>query len=575
MARRTLRSQTWFRGADYYNFARRTYMRSEGLSSDALDGKPIIGICNSWSELNNCNMGLRDVAEWVKRGVIAAGGVPLEFPTISLGETFMRPTTMLFRNLMAMDVEESIRANPLDGVVLLCGCDKTTPAQLMGAASANIPAIMVPGGPMFAGNWRGKRIASGTDGRKLFDLYRGGKLSEEELDEIEGCVSRTVGHCTVMGTASTMTNVAEAMGMTLPGCAAIPAPDARRKAIAELSGRRIVEMVEEDLRPSRIMTREAFENAVTTVMALGGSTNAVVHLVAMAGRLGVSLTLDDFDRISRTTPHLANIKPSGEYLMEDFFHSGGLPALLRNILPLLHRDCLTVNGKTLGANVENAQSWNEDVIRPVERALSVEGGLAILRGNLCPDGAVIKQSAASPELLQHRGKAYVFENHAEMEAQVDQDYLPIDRNTVLVMKNGGPKGAPGFPEWGWIPMPRMLLRQGVNDVVRISDARMSGTSFGTVVLHVAPESAVGGPLHLVETGDEIALDVPARTLHLNISEIEWERRAKRFRPARPHYLRGYGRLFLEHVTQADKGCDFDFLAMDYGAKWREPDEPGS
>jgi L-arabonate dehydrase len=371
MARRTLRSQTWFRGADYYNFARRTYMRSEGLSSDALDGKPIIGICNSWSELNNCNMGLRDVAEWVKRGVIAAGGVPLEFPTISLGETFMRPTTMLFRNLMAMDVEESIRANPLDGVVLLCGCDKTTPAQLMGAASANIPAIMVPGGPMFAGNWRGKRIASGTDGRKLFDLYRGGKLSEEELDEIEGCVSRTVGHCTVMGTASTMTNVAEAMGMTLPGCAAIPAPDARRKAIAELSGRRIVEMVEEDLRPSRIMTREAFENAVTTVMALGGSTNAVVHLVAMAGRLGVSLTLDDFDRISRTTPHLANIKPSGEYLMEDFFHSGGLPALLRNILPLLHRDCLTVNGKTLGANVENAQSWNEDVIRPVERALSV------------------------------------------------------------------------------------------------------------------------------------------------------------------------------------------------------------
>jgi dihydroxy-acid dehydratase len=569
MSRRFLRSQTWFRGADYYNFARRTYMRSEGLNPDAIDGsKPIIGICNSWSELNNCNLGLRDVAEAVKRGVWAAGGVPMEFPTISLGETFMRPTTMLFRNLMAMDVEESIRANPIDGVVLLCGCDKTTPAQLMGAASADIPAIMVPGGPMFAGNWRGKRIASGTDGRKLFDLYRGGKLTEEELNEIEGCVSRTIGHCTVMGTASTMTNIAEAMGMTLPGCASIPAPDARRKAIAELSGRRIVEMVNEDLRPSRIMTRQAFENGITTLMALGGSTNAVVHLIAMAGRLGVPLTLDDFDRISRTTPYIANIKPSGEYVMEDFFHAGGLPALLRQILPNLHRDCITVNGKTVRENVEKAESWNEEVIRPVERALSNEGGIAVLRGNLCPNGAVIKQSAASPDLLQHCGKAYVFENHDDMEAQVDQDYLPIDRNSILVMKNGGPKGAPGFPEWGWIPMPRMLLRQGINDVVRISDARMSGTSFGTVVLHVAPESAVGGPLSLVQTGDEIELDVPARSLKLNISKEQWEHRAKAFQAPTPHYQRGYGRLFLEHVTQADKGCDFDFLAMDYAEPWR-------
>jgi L-arabonate dehydrase len=564
MARRFLRSQTWFRGADYYNFARRTYVRSEGMNADVFQGKPIIGICNSWSELNNCNLGLRDVAEAVKRGVWAAGGVPFEFPTISLGETFMRPTTMLFRNLMAMDVEESIRANPLDGVVLLCGCDKTTPAQLMGAASADIPAIMVPGGPMFAGNWRGQRIASGTDGRKLFDLYRSGKLTDEELNEIEGCVSRTVGHCTVMGTASTMTNLAEAMGMTLPGCAAIPAPDARRKAIAELSGRRIVEMVNEDLRPSRILTRQALENAVITLMALGGSTNAVVHLIAIAGRLGVPLTLDDFDRLSRTTPCIANIKPSGEYVMEDFFHSGGLPALLRNILPLLHRDCLTVNGKHLGDNVDNAETWNDDVIRPVEKALSNEGGIAILRGNLCPDGAVIKQSAASPELLKHRGKAYVFENHEDMEAQVDQDWLPIDRNSILVMKNGGPKGAPGFPEWGWIPMPRMLLREGINDVVRISDARMSGTSFGTVVLHVAPESAVGGPLSLVETGDEIELDVPQRTLRLNISAEEWDRRSQMFVTPKPHYTRGYGRLFLEHVTQADKGCDFDFLEHDFG-----------
>jgi L-arabonate dehydrase len=573
MARRFLRSQTWFRGADYYNFARRTYIRAEGFNADVFQGKPVIGICNSWSELNNCNLGLREVAEAVKRGVWAAGGFPLEFPTISLGETFMRPTTMLFRNLMAMDVEESIRANPLDGVVLLCGCDKTTPAQLMGAASADIPAIVVPGGPMFAGNWRGKRIASGTDGRKLFDLYRAGRLTDEELNEIEGCVSRTVGHCTVMGTASTMTNLAEALGMTLPGCAAIPAPDARRKAIAELSGRRIVEMVDQDVRPSRILTRAAFENAVTTLMALGGSTNAVVHLIAIAGRLGVPLTLDDFDRLSRTTPCIANIKPSGEYLMEDFFHSGGLPALLRNILPLLHRECLTVNGKSLGENIDNAQTWNEEVIRPVDRALSDEGGLAILRGNICPDGAVIKQSAASPDLLQHRGRAYVFENHEDMESQVDQDYLPIDRNSILVMKNGGPKGAPGFPEWGWIPMPRMLLRQGINDVVRISDSRMSGTSFGTVVLHVAPESAIGGPLSLVETGDEIELDVPARKLTLNISAAEWQRRAAQFVPPPPHYKRGYGRMFLEHVTQADQGCDFDFLAGDFDANSRERDWP--
>jgi L-arabonate dehydrase len=404
---RELRSRKWFRGPEYYNFARRTYIRSEGFNSDVFENKPVIGICNSWSELNSCNLGLRDVAEAVKRGVWAAGGFPLEFPTISLGETFMRPTTMLFRNLMAMDVEESIRANPLDGVVLLCGCDKTTPAQLMGAASADIPAIMVPGGPMFAGNWRGRQIASGTDGRKLFDMYRAGTLTDEELNEIEGCVSRTIGHCTVMGTASTMTNLAEAMGMTLPGCASIPAPDARRKAIAELSGRRIVEMVRENLTPSRIMTREAFENAITALMALGGSTNAVVHLVAIAGRLGIEINLDDFDRISRRTPVLANVKPSGEFVMEDFFNAGGLPALLKEVLPLLHSDALTVNGKSIAENTAGAASYNENVIRLSSRPLQPEGGIAILRGNLCPDGAVIKQSAASPQLLTHRGPAYV------------------------------------------------------------------------------------------------------------------------------------------------------------------------
>ena len=557
--RRELRSKTWFRGPEYYNFARRTYIRSEGFNADVFQDKPVIGICNSWSELNNCNLGLRDVAEAVKRGVWAAGGFPLEFPTISLGETFMRPTTMLFRNLMAMDVEESIRANPLDGVVLLCGCDKTTPAQLMGAASADIPAIVVPGGPMFAGNWRGKQIASGTDGRKLFDMYRAGRLSDEEMDEIEGCVSRTIGHCAVMGTASTMTNIAEAMGMTLPGCASIPAPDARRKAIAERSGRRIVEMVWEDMRPSQIMTRRALENAITALMALGGSTNAVVHLVAIAGRLGIDLPLADFDRISRTTPCLANVKPSGEFVMEDFFHAGGLPALLKQIEGRLHRDCITVNGRTVGDNIATAETYNENVIRPAAKALQPEGGIAILGGNLCPGGAVIKTSAASPELMRHRGRAFVFNHHDEMIPMLEDESLPVDRNTILVMKNGGPKGAPGFPEWGWIPMPKALLKQGVTDVVRVSDARMSGTSFGTVVLHVAPESAVGGPLSLVETGDEIELDVEARRLDLKIAPEEWDRRKARFQPAAPHYQRGYGKLFLDHVTQADRGCDFDFL----------------
>jgi L-arabonate dehydrase len=558
-SKRELRSREWFHGSLYYNLARRTYLRAGGYTHDVFEGKPVIGICNSWSELNPCNMHLRTVAEAVKRGVWAAGGVPLEFPTISLGETFILPTAMLLRNLMAMDVEEMIRGNPLDGVVLLCGCDKTTPAQLMGAASVDIPTIMVPGGPMFAGNWRGQRIASGTDGRKLFDMYRAGTIGDEELNEIEGCVSRTLGHCTVMGTASTMTNLAEAMGMTLPGCAAIPAVDSRKMQIAEYSGRRIVEMVHEDLRPSMIMTRESMLNAVITCMALGGSTNAVVHLLAIARRLGFSLTLDDFDRLSRTTPYLANIKPSGQFLMEDFFHSGSLPALMNEILPLLHRDCLTVTGKTIEANVKGAQNYNTEVIHKLDNPISPEGGLAILRGNLAPEGAVIKPTAASPHLLHHRGKAYVFENHQQLEEQMNLDYLPVDANSILVMKNGGPKGAPGFPEWGWLPMPKMLLKQGITDVVRVSDSRMSGTSFGTVVLHVAPESAIGGPLAIVQTGDEITLDVPNRRIDLNIPVDEIERRLMKFTPPPPHYERGYGKLFLDHVTQAHEGCDFDFL----------------
>jgi L-arabonate dehydrase len=559
MPNRKLRSQEWWSQPNYESFVRRAWLRAEGFTSEVFQNKPVIGICNSWSELNNCNAHLRTVAEAVKRGVWAAGGFPLEFPTISLGEVFMRPTTMLYRNLMAMDVEESIRANPIDGVVLLCGCDKTTPAQLMGCASADIPAIVVPGGPMLSGQWKDRQLGSGTDGRKLFDLFRTGRLSEEEWCEIEGGISRSAGHCTVMGTASTMTSLAEALGMTLPGCANVPAPDSRRLSMAELSGRRAVDMVWEDVRPSRIMTREAIENAITVDMAIGGSTNAVVHLLAIAGRLGIELELEDFDRISRRTPYIANVKPSGQYLMEDFYYAGGLPAVMREILPLLHAEALTVTGRTIRENVEKAECWRREVIRSMAEPLHREGGTVILYGNLAPDGAVVKQTAASPRLLQHQGRAYVFENYERMRAEIDRDDLPVDASTVLVMKNCGPKGAPGFPEWGHIPMPKALLERGVDDMVRISDARMSGTSFGTVVLHVAPESAIGGPLALVETGDEIELDVRGRRVELKVDAAELERRQARFEPPPPKYERGYGKLFLEHVTQANLGCDFDFL----------------
>lgn len=554
-----LRSYTWFNGKEYYNFSRRGNLRSMGFSREIFFGKPVIGICNSFSELNNCNSHLRSLADAVKRGVWEAGGFPLEFPVISLGEQFMKPTTMLFRNLMAMDVEESIRANPVDAVVLLCGCDKTTPAMLMGAASADIPAIVVTGGPTLSGNYKSTPFGTGTDGRKIFDLHRIGQIGPEELQEIEGCMVRSHGHCTVMGTASTMASIAEALGMTLPHNAAIPAVDSRRASLAERSGKRAVEMAIANLRPSQIMTKEAFENAVTVDMAIGGSTNAVVHLLAIAGRLGIDLKLEDFDRISRRTPFLVNVRPSGKHLMEDFFYAGGLPAVLRELLPLLHRDSLTVNGRTIAENVADAPNHNTDVIRPLADPLHPEGGTVVLRGNLCPDGAVFKQTAASPELCKHTGPAYVFENYQQMHDTIDSMDLPIDANTVLVMKNGGPKGAPGFPEWGHIPMPKVLLAKGVSDCVRISDARMSGTSFGTVVLHVSPESAIGGPLGIVETGDLITLDVEARQLTLHVDDAEIERRLAARPLPPPHYTRGYGKLFLDHVTQAHLGCDFDFL----------------
>jgi L-arabonate dehydrase len=554
-----LRSYQWFHGPEYENLARRAWLRAEGFGKETLADRPIIGICNSWSEINNCNVHLRDVAEAVKRGVWQAGGVPLEFPTISLGEMFMKPTTMLFRNLMAMDVEESIRANPIDGVVLLCGCDKTTPAQLMGAASADIPAIMVTGGPMLAGRWRDEQLGSGTDGRRLFQEYRAGKIGEEQWAEVEGCIARSHGHCTVMGTASTMAAMSEALGLQMTGGAAIPAVDARRYAFAEASGRRMVEMIWEDLRPSKILTRQAFENAVRTDMAIGGSTNAVVHLLAIARRVGVNLTLDDFDRLSRETPFITNIKPSGEKLMEDFYYGGGLPPVMKELLPLLHGDVLTVSGKTLAENLADVEPAARDLVRPLDDPLYPEGGTAILYGNLAPDGAVIKQTAASPHLWKHRGKAVVFENKADLLARIDDPDLPADENSVLVLKNAGPHGGPGFPEWGHLPIPKKLLAAGVRDMVRISDARMSGTSFGCDVLHISPEAAIGGPLAAVETGDEIELDIPGRKLTLHVEQAEIELRLAARPPHKPHYRRGYGKLFLDTVTQAHEGCDFRFL----------------
>jgi dihydroxy-acid dehydratase len=555
----TLRSRNWFGRRDLDGFSNRSWMKAQGFSEVMFDGRPVIGIANSWSELTNCNAHLRQVAEAVRRGVLSAGGFPLEFPTISLGEILMRPTTMLFRNLMAMDVEECIRAYPLDGVVLLSGCDKTTPAMLMGAASADVPALVVTGGPMLRGKWGQEELGSGTDVWRYWAEKRAGRLSEEEWCEMEACMSRSSGHCMVMGTASTMASIAEVLGMTLPGNAAIPAPDSRRLTLAELSGRRIIEMVHADLRPSKILTADAFDNAIRADMAIGGSTNAIIHLVAIAGRAGIALPLERFDELSRTTPFLLNVKPSGKYLMEDFFYAGGIPVVLKELLPLLHGDALTATGKTLADNVSGAVNYNEDVIRPLHVPISSEGGTAILKGNLCPDGAVLKQSAAAAHLLTHRGRAVVFEDHADLHARIDDPDLPVDETSVLVLKRVGPKGAPGMPEWGAAPIPQKLLRKGVKDMVRISDARMSGTSYGTVVLHVSPEAEAGGPLALVQDGDEIELDVPRRRLTLRVSDEELARRRARWTPRPPHYARGYGKLFLDHVLQAHEGVDFDFL----------------
>ena len=554
-----LRSRNWFERDDLDGFLHRSWLKAQGFTDHAFEGRPVIGICNSYSELVNCNAHLRDLAEAVRRGVLQAGGFPLEFPVMSLGESLMKPTTMLYRNLMAMDVEESVRAYPLDGVVLLCGCDKTVPASLLGAASANVPAILVTGGPMLNGHWRNQTLGSCTDCWRFHEELRAGRIDRAEWKDIENSISRSSGHCQTMGTASTMACVTEALGMTLAGAAAVPASDSRRKGVAESAGRKIVELIAAGVRPTDVLIRPAFENAITVLHAISGSTNGVLHLCALAGRVNVDLPLELFDELSERTPWLVNLKPSGQYLMEDFYYAGGLPAVMNELSSRLHLDALTVNNKTVGDNIAEAEIVNTDVIAPADRPLSARGSLVVLHGNLCPDGAVLKRSAADPKLLQHQGRAVVFNDIGDLAARVDDPDLDIDDGSVMVLKNAGPVGAPGMPEWGHLPIPTKLLRAGVTDLVRISDARMSGTSYGAVVLHIAPESAVGGPLALVRDGDLIRLDVDARTLDLMVDEAELDSRRRSWTPPAKKDERGYRRLYADRVLQADEGCDFDFL----------------
>jgi L-arabonate dehydrase len=558
------RSQAWFGKQDRDGFVHRSWTQKPGYPSDSFDGRPVIGICNTWSELTPCNSHFRELAEFVKRGVLEAGGFPLEFPVMSLGETQLRPTAMLFRNLASMDVEESIRGNPIDGVVLLMGCDKTTPALMMGAASCGLPTVGISGGPMLNGKFRGKDLGSGTGVWMMSEAVRAGQMSQEEFTEAEACMNRSSGHCMTMGTASTMASMVEALGISLPGNAAIPAPDTRRNRLAQLSGRRIVQMVEENLTMDKILTREAFENAIRVNAAIGGSTNAVIHLLAIAGRAGIDLKLKDFDELGSHLPCLVNLQPSGQYLMEDFYYAGGLPAVMREISHLLHGNALTVNGRTLAENIENAACYNRDVIKTLDQPFKEQAGIAVLHGNLAPDGAVIKPSAATPHLLKHRGRAVVFENIEDFRARIDDPALDIDENCIMVLKNCGPRGYPGMAEVGNMPLPKKVLEKGVTDMVRISDARMSGTAYGTVVLHTSPEAAAGGPLALVKTGDMIMMDVGERSLHLEVSDEELARRRAAWTPP-PAPDRGYAKLYVDHVQQAHLGADLDFLVGSSGA----------
>jgi L-arabonate dehydrase len=557
--KRTFRSAGWFARTDKDGFIHRSWMR--GYPQDVFDGRPVIGICNTWSELTPCNAHFRQLADHVKRGVWESGGFPVEFPVMSSGETNLRPTAMLFRNLISMDVEESIRANPIDGVVLLCGCDKTTPALIMGAASVDLPSIVLSGGAMLNGKFCGQDIGSGTDVWRFSEDVKAGRMSQESFMDAQTSMSRSTGVCMVMGTASTMATMVEALGMSLPHNAAIPAPDSRRLIMAQLTGRRIVEMVHEDLKVSRILRREAFENAIRVNGAVGGSTNAVIHLLAMAGRVGVDMTLEDWDRFGREVPTLLNLMPSGKYLMEDFYYAGGLPAVVRALgeKGLLNKDALTVNGKSMWENCQDAPNWNAEVIRPFDKPLVESGGIAVLTGNLAPDGAVLKPSAASAHLLKHRGRAVVFETIEDYHARIEDPNLDVDETCVLVLKNCGPKGYPGMAEVGNMGLPPKVLEKGVTDMVRISDARMSGTAYGTVVLHVCPEAAVGGPLALVQNGDMIELDVPARRLTFDVSDDELAKRRAAWRAPEPSMKGGYQGLYVKHVQQANTGADFDFL----------------
>ena len=556
---KSLRSYRWYGPDTLRSFGHRSRAASMGCIEADYSGKPVIAIINTWSDLNPCHSHLRQRAEDVKRGVWQAGGFPVEVPAMSLGETFQKPTTMMYRNLLAMETEELLRSYPADGCVLLGGCDKNTPALLMGAISMNLPAIFVPAGPMLRGNWRGQCLGSGADVMKYWAERRAGSIDQQAWMEIEEGIARSAGTCMTMGTASTMTSVAETLGFSLPGASSIPAVDSNHPKMASRSGRRIVEMVWEDLKPRDILTEASFRNAMAAVLALSGSTNAVIHLLALAGRAGITLTLDQFDQLSKKTPVLANLRPSGKYLMEDFYYAGGLPALLHSLSPHLALDCATVTGRTLGENIAGAEIYNSDVIRSVDQPVFRSGGLAILRGNLAPGGAVIKPIAAEPRLLKHSGPAVVFDDYNELNQRIDDPALDVDANSVLVLRNAGPKGAPGMPEWGNLPIPQKLLKAGVRDMVRISDARMSGTNYGTCVLHVSPESFVGGPLALLNEGDIVELDVEQRSLNMRVSEEELSRRRKIWQPRREIYPRGYGKLFLEHITQADQGCDFDFL----------------
>ncbi len=562
-----LRSQSWFARQDKNGFYYRSWLKNRGLPQDQFDGRPVIGICNTWSELTPCNTHFKTIADHVRWGVLEAGGFPLEFPVMSLGETMLRPTAMLYRNLASMEVEESIRANPLDGVVLLMGCDKTTPALLMGAASVDVPTIGISGGPMLRGVYKGSYIGSGTNTISMSEQLRSGEITLSEYHEAESCMHRSQGHCMTMGTASTMACLVEALGMGMPGNAAIPAVDARRNLLSRLAGRRIVEMVKQDVVLSKIITREALENAVRVNAGIGGSTNAVIHLIALARRLGIKMDLDDWDNLGRGIPCLLNIMPSGKFLMEDFFEAGGLPAIIRELgaRDFLHKDALTVNGQTIWDNNKDAPCWNRDVIHEFDTPFKPVGGIAVLKGNLAPDGAVLKPSAASPALMKHTGRAVVFESIEDLRARINDDALDIDEHCVMVLKNCGPKGYPGMAEVGNLPLPPKLLQRGITDMVRISDARMSGTAYGTVVLHCAPEAAAGGPLALVRNGDLISLDVEARTLTLEVADEELDRRRAEWRAPTAKSNRGYVKLYVDHVNQANDGADFDFLVGGSGS----------